>query len=205
MKGIAIYMEGGGDTTSGKAALRKGMGEFLSALRDEARKHGLRWKIVSCGTRRAAFNSFQHALKTYSDTLSLLLVDSEEAVAVAPLQHLRQRDSWNFENTGDEQVHLMVRTMETWVVADTEALTKYYGKDFNTGALPASIDLETVSKSQVAAALMRATRHTTKGAYHKVRHASDLLARIDAKKVRSRCKHCDRLFATLETKIGGAS
>jgi hypothetical protein len=62
-------------------------------------------------------------------------------------------------------------------------------------------DLEALDKSRVADALAKATRNTTKGEYHKIRHASDLLARIDAEKVRSRCKHCERLFIILQALI----
>ena len=39
---------------------------------------------------------------------------------------------------------------------------------------------------------------TQKGKYHKTMHAPDLLARIDAAKVRAAAPACDRLFNVLE-------
>ena len=39
-----------------------------------------------------------------------------------------------------------------------------------------------------------ALRQGMEGVYHKIRHASDLLKRIDSSKVRDRCPSCERLF-----------
>jgi hypothetical protein len=54
-----------------------------------------------------------------------------------------------------------------------------------------------VAKEDVAKALKEATCNTQKGPYHKIRHASDLLKRIDRTKVQQRCRHCACLFDTL--------
>jgi len=87
-------------------------------------------------------------------------------------------------------------------VADPDALATYYGKNFRKNVLPATNDLESVSKVELANALAGATKETTKGAYHKIRHASALLGLVDAAIVRKQCVHCERLFAFLETEIG---
>jgi hypothetical protein len=58
-------------------------------------------------------------------------------------------------------------------------------------------DLETVAKDEVAKALEEATRDTQKGAYHKIRHAGDLLKRIDREMVQKRCRHSARLFESV--------
>ena len=101
----------------------------------------------------------------------------------------------------DEQIHLMVQTMETWIVADSEALIKYYGQGFRANVLPVREDLEKEDKTTVADALGRATEQTQKGRYHKIRHAGDLLASINPKKVQARCRHCKKLFAALGAAI----
>jgi hypothetical protein len=93
--------------------------------------------------------------------------------------------------------------METWILADPDAVAKYYGKDFRASALPpASSNLETVRKETVEQSLNNATRDTQKGRYEKIRHASELLARIDPGKVRAQCARCDRLFVTVRGIIG---
>ena len=88
----------------------------------------------------------------------------------------------------------MIQTMETWIVADTEALADYYGQNFRKSALPSTNDLEAISKTEIASALKRATQATQKEEYHKIRHASDLLKQIDSSKVRDRCPSCEKLF-----------
>ncbi len=95
-------------------------------------------------------------------------------------------------------VHLMIQTMETWIVADVDALANFYGQGFRDAALPQRNDLEVEPKASVATALHNATRKTRKGPYHKIHHASDLLKRLAPHTVRQRCRSCDRLFATLE-------
>lgn len=190
---------------NGKTILRTGVSAFLRALRDDARRQKLLWNIVVCGSRKAAFDAFRYNVDVQPDIFNVLLVDSEDAVTSAPLPHLRRHESWDFEHTSDNQVHLMVRTMETWIVADAEALAKYYGQGFHKNALPRTQDLETVDKLRIASTLAQATRRTQKGEYHKIRHAGDILALIDAEKVRRRCKHCERFFVILQAKIGGTS
>ena len=58
--------------------------------------------------------------------------------------------------------------------------------------------------SSIVDGLERATRRTQKGAYHKIRHASDILKRIDRQMVQQRCPACARLFTVLEQAIRAA-
>ena len=91
----------------------------------------------------------------------------------------------------------MVQAMEAWIVADPPALAKYYGQGFRLAALPKAQNLEGVSKKDLERGLSRATQDTSKGRYDKIKHASDLLKRIDVSEVTSRCRHCLRLFEVL--------
>ncbi|MBI4859228.1 MAG: DUF4276 family protein [Candidatus Riflebacteria bacterium] len=196
-----IYFEGGGDSTAGKASLRQGMRHFLGELFDAARERSIRCNLVACGSRNDTFDRFKHEAAASPETFCVLLVDSEDAVKTGPISHLTRRDSWSFADTDENSIHLMVRTMETWIVADQQSLADYYGHHFNAKALPVTDDLETVDKRTIRGGLKRATRKTQKGSYEKIRHASDLLARIDPATVRRRCRHCDRLFVTLSAKM----
>lgn len=116
---------------------------------------------------------------------TILLVDSEGPV--------------NVTGIGDDAVHLMVQSMEAWIVADGRALAEYYGQKFQPSALPKTANLESVSPKNILSALKRATRNTKKGEYHKIRHASELLARLDPQQVKKRCPSCRRLFEALES------
>jgi hypothetical protein len=204
MKRVAIYMEGGGDGKDTKAALRQGMDAFLTPLKDKAREHSWHWKLVCCGGRAAAFDAFRNAIQSGDDSIVALLVDAEGPVSDSPCAHLQSKDGWDLQLASDDVVHLMVQTMEAWIVADPDALTAYYGQHFRRNALPGSQNLETVARATIASALEQATQQTQKGAYHKIRHASDLLKRIDRQKVKQRCPSCARMFDALGHAIQGS-
>lgn len=110
-------------------------------------------------------------------------------------------DGWERPGVADEQCHLMVQMMEAWIVADIDAIESYYGTGFRRHAVPARNDVEAIDKATLERSLEDATRYTRKGLYHKIRHGSALLCRINPETVRSKAPHCDTLFATLETKI----
>jgi len=203
VSGIAVYMEGGGqtgepDTADAKAAVRQGMGEFLRDLRNGARKKRWRWKIVACGDRASTKSAFLNARAQEPDTFAILLVDAEAAVTSTPKAHLKGRDNWDLVGVPEDHVHLMAQVMETWFVADPESVKAYYGRDFSDGALPKHAQPESVSKTAITAGLEKATQNTKKGRYHKIKHGSDLLARIAQDTVKQKCPHCRRLFDSVE-------
>ena len=199
MTGIAIYMEGGGDSRDGRAALRVGMDALLKPLKDLAQRERMRWRLVACGGRDAAFRAFRNA--NHDDTIAALLVDSEGPVSTTPVAHLAGRDGWQLLSVDGDAIHLMVQVMETWIVADAAALRRYYGRGFEPRRLPRSPVLEEVAKADLARALDRATAATSKGSYRKIRHASELLARIDPEVVKQRCPHFDRLWTWLGQQV----
>lgn len=190
-----------GDGRATKEALRQGMDALLRPLKQAAREKALHWKLVCCGGRSETFRRFRNEVTTASDTFVVLLVDAEESVHGSPCAHLHACDGWDMGFADDDAVHLMAQVMETWIVADSAALRRYYGRGFDENALPKGSDLEDVSKPDVTIALKRATRHTTKRCYHKIWHAKDLLARIDVEQVKNRCPHCKRLFEALGQEI----
>lgn len=195
---VSIYMEGGGQSKDSKAAMRQGMDMFLTEIKDVCRKKNWHWKLVCCGPRNEAYKRFQHEFLNGDTEIVVLLVDSEtRADALTPSDHLSARDGWDFQGVDDDKLHLMVQTMETWVVADPNTLKEYYGNGFQKNILPSHQNLEEVSKKDIEQVLDQATQRTQKGQYHKIRHASDLLQRMDPMTVRQRCPYCERLFETL--------
>lgn len=198
---VRIYAEGGGDGKDTKAAIRRGFGEFLSDLRGLARERLIRWNIIGCGPRNAAFDAFKTALRTHMGAFNILLVDGEGPVNRTPWQHLLECNGWDRPGVPDEQCHLMVQMMEAWIVADIDAMESYYGHGFRRQAIPARNDVEAIDKAILEMSLEDATRYTRKGLYHKIRHGSALLCRINPHTVRSKAPHCERLFTTIAGKI----
>jgi len=207
VRAIRLYIEGGGDSSLTKTKLREGFGDFLAELRQIARAKNIGWTPVACGGRDAAYRDFCHALQSHPEAFNVLLVDSEAPVrAGAFWSYLEQRDRWKRPpGVDDGQCFLMVQCMETWPVADRDALARFYGQGFLPNALPNTADIEEIDRHVLQKALDRATAGArTKGPYHKTKHAFDILKLSDAKKVRRAAWQCDRLFTQLAGRMGAS-
>jgi len=201
---IRIYVEGGGQDKLTWRKIREGLSNFLDPLRQLARSHRVGWSIIPCGSRNDTFEELKIGLRTRPEAFNVLLVDSEGPVSRSRLEHLRHQDRWDVALLTEDQCHLMVQTIEAWLVADPEALAGYYGQDFRPKALPKHDDVEAIPKDQLYASLKRATFRTQKGPYHKIRHCADLLGLLNRDRVRQRAYYCNQLFRTLEARITGS-
>lgn len=206
MKEVRIYIEGGGDGKDSKARLREGFSTFLKEICAVARSKKIGWSIILCGSRNNAFRDFKNALEDRPDAFNILLVDAEAPYkATSPWQHLKNRDNWNPPEVKDSCCHLMIQTMEAWLIADIKALESYYGRGFNANAFPKNANVEEIDKERIERALKTATENTIKKEYRKLKHASELLKLLDVEKVRRSAPSCDRFVATLTEFINSAS
>lgn len=192
------------------AGLRAGFIHVFKELYELAESRGIKILSIPSGSRRNACEDFLISLESYPDAFNVLLVDSESPVSEThtPWEHLRSRKEdqpWILDTQGldDACCHLMVQTMEAWFIADIDALNKFYNGGFKEDYLYQKLEnqsLEKVSKYNLSKWLTSATNKTSKGKYHKTRHAPKLLELLDVDKVRRASPSCDRLFITL-TKI----
>ena len=188
---VKLYVEGGGDTATLKMACREGFTTFISKADIKNRP-----RVVACGTRKNAYESFCTAIA--NGEKAILLVDSEDAVNAQhqqgqldswqPWAHLkaRQGDGWERpQHSADTNCHLMVHVMESWFLADRDALRAFFGQGFKENALPAANNsIEDIAKQEVYTALAQATSNCkTKAAYGKGEHSFKLLTKIDPSKV----------------------
>ena len=195
---IKLYVEGGGDSKALRTACRRGFRQLI----EKAGIAGRMPRIVACGGRQDAYDSFAVA-HGGGDGTPMLLVDAEERVTAAgPWAHLRSRDGWVCP-TGvvDDQCHLMIQVMESWFLADTETLASFYGQQFQQSALPGHAHVEDIAKAEVLSSLKRATRQTQKGPYDKGRDSFEILGAIDPAVVENAAPSARRLFGVLR---GGA-
>jgi hypothetical protein len=209
---VKLYVEGGGDTAALKAACREGFSTFLA-------KAGLSKKprVVACGSRRDAYESYCTAVRSGED--AVLLVDSEAPVSAQhqqgnadtwqPWQHLKQRqeDGWDQPaNTAETDCHLMVQCMESWFLADRQALKSFFGQGFRENQLPAAANaVEAIAKEQVYESLAKATSNCkTETQYGKGEHSFKLLVKIDAAKVTAASPWARRFVEELNKKMGTA-
>jgi hypothetical protein len=200
---IRIYIEGGGDGKNTKALIRQGFSSFLKKLVQIAQSKRIKWQIIICGSRNNAFSNFKNALEDHPDAFNILLVDSEAPVQTSPWEHLKLRDNWDSPGVDDTHCHLMVQMMEAWFIADLDTLKKFYGQGFRENLIPKNPNVEEIEKDSLERKLKEATQNTkSKGEYQKIHHASDLLKKLDAAKVRKASHHCDRFFTTLAQIMG---
>jgi hypothetical protein len=202
MVAIRVYVEGGGDDNPGLSKCRRGFSDFFRKVMPPRTMP----RIIACGGREQAFDRFRTAVERYPDAFCMLLLDSEEPGSPGEnaWAFLDRTTEWTRPvKATDEQVHLMVQLMESWFLADKDALVRFYGQGFNLGSLPARSDIDNIAKADVERGLKEATRHTrTKGVYRKA-HGFDILALIDPRAIkRASPDHAGRLFDILrrETK-----
>ena len=191
---VKVYVEDGGEGKSLKISLRKGFNQFL-------KRAGLELKmpnIVGCGSRDSAYNNFRNRLADNGGN-ALLLVDAEEPLkAPDPWEHLSLRDQWHRpERATSDHCHLMVQTMESWFLADPDALKEYYGRGFREQALHGNPQVEKVLKGDVYERLKLATQGTKKGFYDKGKHSFEILEELDPSKVTSASPFAKRFIDTL--------
>jgi len=193
---VRIYVEGGGDSGSSKAGCREAFRRLFQKLSNLKQNP----RVIASGGRMKAFQNFCEAVESGADEVVLLLVDAERPVTASVWIHLSAApDNWRKPQiASDEQAHLMVQSMEAWFLADKEAVTNYYGREFRVNSLPRRHDIENIPKDDLVPTLERASGNTKKGRYHKARHAYEILALISPAKVRQSSPHAHRFFQVLE-------
>jgi hypothetical protein len=207
---VKLYVEGGGDASSSKTACRNGFSEFLK----KAGMRGMMPRIVACGSRRDAYDSFCTAVKNGED--AALLVDSEAPVdgrhqtgtsdTWQPWAHLveQEGESWAKPQTSeDTQCQLMVQCMENWFLADKEVLSSFFGQGFNNHKLPKTPNgAEVIAKQKVHKCLSEATANCkTKDRYGKAKHSFKILALISPDKVTGQSPWALRFVEKLKSRM----
>lgn len=200
MVNIKIYIEGGGDGKDLDSRFREAWTKFFKA----AGLSGQMPRPVRGKGRKNTYDLFCTALEhRKSDELPLLLVDSEAALKKdhSVWQHLKSRDKWDKPNgANDEHAYLMVQVMETWLLADLEALQTYFGKNFKLNKIPAWTDLESVGKTVVFEALDKATAECGQKCYLKGKVSFEILGSIDPQRVTAKCPNSKRFLDFLAKK-----
>lgn len=194
---VTVYVEGGGnDNDLLRTQCRQGFKRFTEA----AGITGV--GFVSRGGRNQAHDAFCTALSQLAQgDVVLLLVDSEDPVKekASLWAHLESRENncLSKPNGADEEhLFLMVQCMESWFLADVDALKKRFGTGFNPKALQAWQSPESVPKAAVLDALEKATRacHVP---YAKGQISFEVLALASPFKVGEKCPNAARFLDRL--------
>ena len=153
-----IYIEGGGNSKEGRIRCREGFRKLFESCGFKGRMPS----TAAYGSRNETYDRFKSAIagSSKADYIALL-VDSEDPVKDSHKvwEHLKWRDNWERpQGTDDNQALLMTTCMETWIVADHNALGKHFGQHLQQSALPHLDNLESRPRGDVQQKLMQATR-----------------------------------------------
>jgi hypothetical protein len=195
-----IYIEGGGNSKELHTRCQEGFSRLLNLCGFQGKMP----RLVACGSRNEAFDRFITAsVNAPEHDFIALLIDSEDPIADVEetWTHLKARDGFN-KPTGatNDQVLLMVTSMETWFIADRKALINHYGAGLHESALLPLTDLETRTRSAVLKALERATKNCT-NAYQKGKESFKLLALLDPDTLEQQLPSFQRFRRILNEKL----
>ncbi|TFH42004.1 MAG: DUF4276 family protein [ANME-2 cluster archaeon] len=200
MVNTTIYIEGGGDSKELHTLCRKGFRILLEnyGFRDNMPK------LVSCGGRESAFQDFQiaHAKKSNFDYVAML-IDSENILTDLDetWSYLKSRDRWDKPpGSENEQVLFMTTCMETWIVADRDALANHYGSDLQISALPPLVKLESRSRQDIQDTLSHATRNCS-NAYKKGKRSFYVLEKLSPNELELHLPSFARVKRILENRL----
>lgn len=181
MVSVTIFVEGGGEGKELRTRCREGFSKLIKKLGFGGRMP----RIVACGGRQRAYDMFNTSLTSarFEDEYPMLLVDSEDPITSDPWDHLKVRENWDCPvGAEDDQAQMMATCMETWIMADHEALHKVFGSCLLDGNLiPVTAnDLEERSRQELLEALKSATKDCGKNrGYDKGVRSFQILAELN--------------------------
>lgn len=210
---VKIYVEGGGEGPFNPQACREGFAQFFASMLPGK----IRPKIVACGSRTEALDSFVTALSNPEDhQVIILLVDAEGPVVDDDVWvHLKKRDGskWTKPDlAGADEAYLMVQCVESWFCADPEVLKSHFGSNYDTTKLPKPVngkDIECHDRKMVVNSINSGFHKINSKAGKKKRRyektdAFEIVGLLDWKKVCEASSHLEslrrRLAKLLHTK-----
>lgn len=201
---VRLYVEGGPVGVHSDA---------LRAFRAAFKKHLVRldprlkdMDVVARGSIHNTIKGYAEGFRQFSPECRVaLLVDSDGPVAASSCaEHLKPKlDAAGVPAEARAALFLMVQCMESWFIADVEALRKCFGSKFRGQSLPRHIEVEAVPVGNVLAALQEAIKLTPSAKYHKVRHGTRVLESLNPDQVSARSRHARALHEFLRDAASG--
>ena len=188
----------------GHSKLRAGFHSLFGPHVERARQRRMRFNLIAGGSRAETIKDFVRSCRSHPSDVNVLVIDSERPVSdtASAIRSLRAESFWDGGvSCDDDQINLMVRAMEAWIIADPEALRKHFGPNFNVNVLPSPQNAESVAPRDMVAAIGKGLPSSRRRRYDKVADGARLLKLIDAVKVGRHCRHFKRLMDYLDREI----
>lgn len=170
---IRIYFEG-------NKSLKAGFDAFFREIR--ARASAVQCRVTIDRHRRDSRAGFRHRDEKASGGLERPTPRQRRPLEPGPADFTVRETALAASQVNS--IFWMVEMMESWFHADKDALEEYYKDNFRREALKANPNVEEISKHDLIEGLKAATKDTTKGKYHKTKHAPALLQSIKPALVR---------------------
>ncbi len=181
----------------GDANLRPGFHALLKSHAERARQKRIGFKLISGGSNVETVKDFIRSCRLHPSDLNILLIDSEGPVPSTAgfIRTLRSRDFWDANATCDDgQLNFMVQAMESWFIADPQALIERFGHRFDVKQLPNPQNAESIPPARLTDSIKRGLRSSgAKRRYDKVSDGAKLLELVDESRVSRNCAHFRRL------------
>jgi hypothetical protein len=167
--------------------------------------------ITACGGRGRAYDKFKTFAAVSHSGYAILLVDSEELIdnlneatdSDTAWKHLKICDGWERpSDAANDQAQLMVTCMETWIMADHQAIIGFFGQRLQKTALLPPQNLEARTKQEVQDRLHHATRNCGKDrVYAKGKKSFQILGELNPDTLKEHLPHFRRFIATLDSHL----
>lgn len=170
---VVLFVEGTTDDTNGD--LRQG---FENLLKKELAEKMPRIKLG---------NGITQTIDKFSNTegVKFLLIDLDDHAD-------KKAERLNKLNLPDSKTFFMVQAMEAWFLSQPDILKDFYKKDLKIPQKHAS----EIAKPDRE--LRKLTKNSDKKEYHKVRHAVELLSKLDVKKLKNDFPDFNHLIHSLK-------
>lgn len=161
-----LFIEGTSGQSSG--SLVQGFASLFSQVLPGAMP-----RIVMGDSKFTTIRKFKNNQRS---EFSFLLVDLDDGHASIP-QKIKEYDL----EAQEEYVYFMVQELEAWFISQPAIIDSFFGSG-TANHLPSPSQASQITKP--AKVLQQATRNSSKGRYHKVKHCIELLKRLDAVQLR---------------------
>ncbi len=182
-----ILVEGGGDGTADREC-KYAFAKLIEKLFDKETK--FRPTFIPCGGREQAYKRFKtyHSKKREGEYIAMLIdseitIDNEKCGSAdslvlnawthlqeVPLRELGMSAMPQPTGAQDDQVLFMTTCMETWIVADRDAISAYFHPKplhyINLSSLPSLTELETKDRHTIQKSLETATKDCSNAYKH---------------------------------------
>ena len=204
-----LFIEGGASGAHSKELTIRCQRAFHRLLeRMDLGIEGRKPKLKACGGRDRVFRDFRMEMQAEDHDFVAMWIDSE-----APMVDIER--TWKHlatvttvprwqqpEGAEDDQVLFMTTCMETWIVADREALRQHYRpkQSLNESPLPSPTDLEARQRHEVQKGLERATKDCSNG-YAKGVRSFDVFEKLDPAVLKRHLPSFARVHRILKAKL----